>query len=87
MEHASAAGMTTVVVPEERRLPEAGLNGAILRWAFMDKAMISFGALQMAWATTVVLGGFSTLIKQKDFWFVAIISFREATRLGICKIS
>ncbi|CAD6261415.1 unnamed protein product [Miscanthus lutarioriparius] len=81
MEHASAAGMTTVVVPEERRLPEAGLNGMILRWAFMDKAMISFGALQMAWATTVVLGGFSTLIKQKDFWFVAIISFREATRL------
>lgn len=83
MEHA-AAGMTTVAVPEERRLPEAGLNGMILRWAFTDKAISGFGALALAWATIVLLGGFSTLIKQKDFWFVTIISFLEATRLGIC---
>jgi len=51
MEHASissaAAGMTTMVVPEERRLPEAGLNGIILRWAFIDKAISGFGALAL----------------------------------------
>ncbi|EES11758.2 hypothetical protein SORBI_3006G009200 [Sorghum bicolor] len=35
----------------------------------------------IAWATIVLLGGFSTLIKQKDFLFVTIISFLEATRL------
>ncbi|ONM19038.1 hypothetical protein ZEAMMB73_Zm00001d004501 [Zea mays] len=76
-------GTTTgaVAVGEERRrLPEAGLNRIILRWAFIDKAISGFGALALAWATIVLLGGFSTLIKQKDFWFVTVISFLEATR-------
>lgn len=76
-------GTTTgavAVAEERRRLPEAGLNRTILRWAFIDKAISGFGALALAWATIVLLGGFSTLIKQKDFWFVTVISFLEATR-------
>ncbi|WVZ83348.1 hypothetical protein U9M48_030506 [Paspalum notatum var. saurae] len=79
--HAANSGTrTNNNVPEEqRRLPEAVLNSTILRWAFIDKAISSLGALALAWATIVLLGGFSTLIKQKDFWFVTIISFLEAT--------
>ena len=84
----TAAGTTTNVPPEERRLPEARINHVIvLRWAFIDKAISGMGKLALAWATTVLLGGFSTLLKQKDFLFVTIITFLEATRLGIRKIN
>ncbi|KAG2564905.1 hypothetical protein PVAP13_7NG105400 [Panicum virgatum] len=80
----SAAAGTTTSVPEERRLPEARINHTIeLRWAFIDKAISGMGKLALAWATVVLLGGFSTLIKQKDFLFITIITFLEATRLGI----
>ncbi|KAJ1269884.1 hypothetical protein BS78_06G012400 [Paspalum vaginatum] len=83
--HAANSGTRTNnnSVPEERRLPEAVLNRIILRGAFIDKAIISIGALAPAWATIVLLGGFSTMIKQKDFWFVTIISFLEGTSLFI----
>ena len=84
----AAAGTTTNVPPEERRLPESRINHVIvLRWAFIDKAISGLGKLALAWATTVLLGGFSTLMKQKDFLFVTIITFSEATRLGIRTIS
>ncbi|KAG8051778.1 hypothetical protein GUJ93_ZPchr0001g31862 [Zizania palustris] len=81
MEHAAAGTATANInnVGAELRLPEARLNGIILRWAFIDKAISGFGALALAWATIVLLGGFSTLIKQKDFLFVTIITFMEAT--------
>ncbi|KAI5004151.1 hypothetical protein ZWY2020_031394 [Hordeum vulgare] len=46
-----------------------------------SKVMSGCGALAFIWATVVLLGGFSTLIKQKDFWFVTIIVFMEATWL------
>ncbi|XP_020171338.3 uncharacterized protein [Aegilops tauschii subsp. strangulata] len=52
-----------------------------LRMAFFQKVMSGCGALAFIWATVVLLGGFSTLIKQKDFWFVTIIVFMEATWL------
>uniref|UniRef100_A0A0E0C304 Uncharacterized protein n=1 Tax=Oryza meridionalis TaxID=40149 RepID=A0A0E0C304_9ORYZ len=86
MDHATAASTTTNVAAEVLGLPEAKLNWMILRWAFIDKAISSFGALALAWATIVLLGGFSTLIKQKDFWFVTIISFMEAARFVISNI-
>ena len=64
----SAVAGTTTNVPEERRLPESRINHVIvLRWAFIDKAISGLGKLALAWATTVLLGGFSTLMKQKDF--------------------
>ncbi|KAL5226951.1 hypothetical protein ABZP36_015216 [Zizania latifolia] len=72
MEHAAAGTATANNVGAELRLPEARLNDIILRWAFIDKAISGFGALAFAWATIVLLGGFSTLIKQKDFlWNMA----------------
>ncbi|KAG2570360.1 hypothetical protein PVAP13_7KG075500 [Panicum virgatum] len=78
----AAAGTTSNVPPEERRLPEARINHVIiLRSAFIDKAISGMGKLALAWATTVLLGGFSTLLKQKDFLFVIIITFLKATSL------
>lgn len=63
------------------KLPEEKLNTMALRMAFFYKVMSGCGTLAFAWATVVLLGGFSTLIKQKDFWFVTIIVFMEATWL------
>ncbi|KAF6985464.1 hypothetical protein CFC21_038109 [Triticum aestivum] len=61
------------------KLPEEKINTMAVRMAFFYKLMSGCGALAFAWATVVLLGGFSTLIKQKDFWFVTIIVFMEAT--------
>ncbi|RLM64837.1 hypothetical protein C2845_PM16G00840 [Panicum miliaceum] len=77
----TVADGTTTNEPGERRLPEARINHVIvLRWAFIDKAISGLGKLALAWATIVLLGGFSTVIKQEDFLFVTIITFFEATR-------
>ncbi|EMS46854.1 hypothetical protein TRIUR3_13239 [Triticum urartu] len=63
----------------DHKLPEKKINTMALRMAFFQKVMSGCGALAFIWATVVLLGGFSTLIKQKDFWFVTIIVFMEAT--------
>uniref|UniRef100_A0A0E0FME5 Uncharacterized protein n=1 Tax=Oryza nivara TaxID=4536 RepID=A0A0E0FME5_ORYNI len=64
--------------PNDERLPEEKLNTMAVRIAVMNGC----GALAFAWATVVLLGGYATLIKQKDFWFVTIIVFMEATCPG-----
>lgn len=56
-------------------LPEDRLNLAIFITAYGYKVMNSLGMLATIWATVVLLGGFSTLIKQQDFWYVTVISF------------
>uniref|UniRef100_A0A0E0JJM4 Uncharacterized protein n=1 Tax=Oryza punctata TaxID=4537 RepID=A0A0E0JJM4_ORYPU len=66
-------------IDADERLPEEKLNTMALRMAFFYRVMNGFGALAFAWATVVLLGGYATLIKQKDFWFVTIIVFMEAT--------
>lgn len=66
----------------EDKLPEEKLNSMALRMAFCYRVMNGCGALAFAWATVVLLGGYATLIKQKDFWFVTIIVFMEATWYG-----
>uniref|UniRef100_A0A0E0DLR5 DUF4220 domain-containing protein n=1 Tax=Oryza meridionalis TaxID=40149 RepID=A0A0E0DLR5_9ORYZ len=43
--------------------------------------MSSLGTLATIWATVVLLGGFSTLIK-KDFWYVTVIAFVQSIGLG-----
>ncbi|CAL5034756.1 unnamed protein product [Urochloa decumbens] len=58
--------------------PEERLNIAILRAAILWKVMNGFGTLAFVWATVVLLGGFATLITQRDFWFVTTISFIQA---------
>jgi hypothetical protein len=58
--------------------PEKRLNIAILWATILSKVMNGFGTLAFVWATVVLLGGFSTLITPRDFWFVSIISFVQA---------
>ncbi|KAL6600475.1 hypothetical protein ACP70R_045275 [Stipagrostis hirtigluma subsp. patula] len=60
------------------RLPEETLNTALLCTAFVYKAMNGLGTLATIWATVVLLGGFSTLIKQQDFWYVTVIGFVQS---------
>ncbi|KAL6597001.1 hypothetical protein ACP70R_047135 [Stipagrostis hirtigluma subsp. patula] len=60
------------------RLPEETLNTALLCTAFVYKAMNGLGTLATIWATVVLLGGFSTLIKQQDFWYVTVIAFVQS---------
>lgn len=64
------------------QLPEdtSKLNITVLWLAIYFRLMDSFGKLALAWATVVLLGGFSTLIKPKDFWFVTIIVVMQITR-------
>lgn len=40
--------------------------------------MNGLGTLATIWATVVLLGGFSVLIKQQDFWYVTIVAFVES---------
>jgi len=54
-------------------LPEEWLNIFILSKALAYKAMNGLGTL----ATVVLLGGFSTLVKQTDFWYITIIAFLQ----------
>jgi hypothetical protein len=58
-------------------LPEEWLNFFILSKALAYKAMNGLGTLATVWATVVLLGGFSTLVKQTDFWYITIIAFLQ----------
>ena len=59
-------------------LPEECLNIVILCTAFVYKAMNALGTLATIWATVVLLGGFSTLVKEQDFWYVTVIAFIQS---------
>ncbi|KAL6639797.1 hypothetical protein ACP70R_022619 [Stipagrostis hirtigluma subsp. patula] len=59
-------------------LPEDHLNMALLCTALVYKAMNGLWTLASIWATVVLLGGFSTLIKQQDFWYVTVIAFIQS---------
>uniref|UniRef100_A0A0D9ZU06 Uncharacterized protein n=1 Tax=Oryza glumipatula TaxID=40148 RepID=A0A0D9ZU06_9ORYZ len=59
-------------------LPEEKFNTVLLCTAFLYKAMNTIGTLATIWATVVLLGGFSTLIKKKDFWYVTVIAFVQS---------
>uniref|UniRef100_J3L0K0 Uncharacterized protein n=1 Tax=Oryza brachyantha TaxID=4533 RepID=J3L0K0_ORYBR len=68
------AGDGTIPRPEEK------LNKTIFWFAVLFKLMNGFGTLAFVWATVVLLGGFSTLIKPDDFWRVTVIVFIQASR-------
>ena len=63
---------------EKEKLPEDMLNLAIVCTAIVSKAMNGLGTLATIWATVVLLGGFSVLIKRQDFWYVTIVAFVES---------
>ncbi|RLN22291.1 uncharacterized protein C2845_PM07G15930 [Panicum miliaceum] len=60
---------------------EKRLNRFVRFVAFGEWAGNAFGALAFAWATAVLLGGFSSSLNREDFWFVTIMIFIEAFRL------
>ncbi|TVT97737.1 hypothetical protein EJB05_30665, partial [Eragrostis curvula] len=50
---------------------------AIIRGCTL-KAMKLLGYLALLWSTVVLLGGFVTLLKRKDFWDLTFIGFLQA---------
>lgn len=45
------------------------------------------GSLALLWATVVLLGGFVTLLKKVDFWYLTLIGFVQAAGLVLHKSS
>jgi hypothetical protein len=70
--HSSGSRQKEIPLPEDR------LNLAIVCTAIVSKVMNGLGTLATIWATVVLLGGFSVLIKQQDFWYVTIVAFVES---------
>ncbi|KAJ1275927.1 hypothetical protein BS78_05G173800 [Paspalum vaginatum] len=64
---------------ELARRPEVRLINtyAVLRTYFL-MALRGTGALLFLWATAVLLGGFVSSLKKKDFWYISFIAFVQA---------
>ncbi|CAK9228390.1 unnamed protein product [Sphagnum troendelagicum] len=65
-------------VPEA---PEKSITLVVVRLTLLEKAATLIGTLTFVWATVILLGGFSTFLEPKDFWFITIILFTEGTRI------
>ncbi|GJN07812.1 hypothetical protein PR202_ga25676 [Eleusine coracana subsp. coracana] len=65
----------------ERDPPEKRLTLFALRLAVLEKAASGLGKLAFAWATVVLLGGFASSLRTRDFWFVTIILVGEGARV------
>ncbi|GJN07813.1 hypothetical protein PR202_ga25677 [Eleusine coracana subsp. coracana] len=61
--------------------PEKRLTLFALRLAVLEKAASGLGKLAFAWATVVLLGGFASSLRIRDFWFVTIILVGEGARV------
>ncbi|KAG0496331.1 hypothetical protein HPP92_001022 [Vanilla planifolia] len=61
--------------------PEKKLTLFALRLAIIEKLASGLGQLAFIWATVVLLGGFASDLKPKDFWFVTTILVVEGARL------
>ncbi|RLN03839.1 hypothetical protein C2845_PM13G07300 [Panicum miliaceum] len=57
------------------------LNLSLILETFLQLITSWLGTLAFAWATVVLLGGFSTVLIRKDFWFTTAIVFIEATKI------
>jgi hypothetical protein len=55
--------------------PEKQLIDFALRLVILDKTLSGIHILLFIWATVVLLGGFASMLKSIDFWFVAAIIF------------
>ena len=58
---------------------EKRLNRFVRAVALVERMGNGLGTLAFTWATVVVLGGFSTDLRQ-DFWYATAIVFLEAFR-------
>ena len=59
------------------------LNLSLILETFLQLIISWLGTLAIAWATIVLLGGFSRVLDRKDFWFTTTIVFIEATKYVI----
>uniref|UniRef100_A0A0D9V2Z0 Uncharacterized protein n=1 Tax=Leersia perrieri TaxID=77586 RepID=A0A0D9V2Z0_9ORYZ len=62
------------------KTPQKWLHRFIRTVAFMERTGNAVGTLAFTWATVVVLGGFSTDLRD-DFWYATAIVFLEAFRV------
>ncbi|KAM0841090.1 hypothetical protein ACQ4PT_059228 [Festuca glaucescens] len=70
-------------VEEHRRRPEVRIiNKYAVLVAFIRIGLKGIGALALLWATVVLLGGFVSDLKEKDFWSLTIIAFIQAAGLS-----
>jgi len=61
--------------------PERRLNCFVRCVALIERLGNALGTLAFTWATVVLLGGFSTMLRHdNDFWFGTTIFFLEAFR-------
>lgn len=63
------------VRPEER-----SLNNYVLGQTYVFMAVTGLGYLALLWSTVVLLGGFVTVLRSKDFWCLTVISMLQASR-------
>ncbi|KAK8942990.1 hypothetical protein KSP39_PZI008959 [Platanthera zijinensis] len=67
--------------PTSLDAPEKKLTLFALRLATIEKTASGLGQLAFVWATVVLLGGFASALKAKDFWMVTAILVVEAARI------
>lgn len=61
--------------------PEKQLNRFVRCVALIERLGNAFGTLAFTWATVVLLGGYPTVLRSKDdFWVATTIVFLEAAR-------
>lgn len=62
---------------DKKEIPELLLNRLLVAEVFLQMLASGLGAIALAWATVVLLGGFSSALMTMDFWFVTAIVFVE----------
>jgi hypothetical protein len=65
---------------EELRRKEKSLNRYVFMQSYLLMAVIGIGYLALMWSTVVLLGGFVTTLRKKDFWCITVISMMQAAR-------
>ncbi|PKA55387.1 hypothetical protein AXF42_Ash006589 [Apostasia shenzhenica] len=80
--------LSVASTPTSRRTPEACADAPekkltlfAFRLAVIEKAASGLGQIGFIWATVVLLGGFASSLRAKDFWFVTVILLVEGARL------
>jgi hypothetical protein len=65
---------------KELQRKERSLNRCAFMQAYLLMAVTGIGYLALMWSTVVLLGGFVTTLRKKDFWCITVISMMQAAR-------
>jgi len=60
--------------------PEELINGYLRLRKGIGNAASALGAMALLWSSVVLLGGFVSDLRVKDFWFVTVLSFVMASK-------